>query len=117
MAYNYDVTVGFNPDKALKQDMKPRILAAQFGDGYMQRSRDGINTITETWDLTWKNRKQADGEKLTNFFDSTGGIQAITWTPPYGTEAIKVIVNNWSVSYPQLGVLTVQAKFTRVHDL
>ena len=48
MAYNYDVTVGFNPDKALKQDMKPRILAAQFGDGYMQRSRDGINTITET---------------------------------------------------------------------
>ena len=117
MAYNYDVTIGFHPDKALKQDMKPRTLTAQFGDGYMQRARDGINTITETWSLSWKNRKQADGDKLVDFFESTGGIQAMTWTPPNATETIKVIVNSWSVSYPQLGVLTVQAKFTRVHDL
>jgi phage-related protein len=117
MAYNYDTTIGFNPDKALKQDMKPRILKAQFGDGYMQRARDGINTVTESWSLSWKNRKEAEGKKLVDFFESTGGIHAITWTPPYATVAIKVIVENWNVSYPQIGILTIQAKFTRVHDL
>jgi phage-related protein len=117
MAYDYDITIGFNPDKALKQDMKPRILKTQFGDGYMQRARDGINTITESWNLTWKNRKVADGQKLIDFFESTEGIHAITWTPPYATTSIKVIVDSWTTTYPQTGVLTVQAKFTRVHDL
>jgi phage-related protein len=117
MAFNYDTTIGFNPDKALKQDMKPRILKAQFGDGYMQRARDGINNINESWTLTWKNRSVADGQKLLNFFESTGGIHAITWTPPYASDPLKVIVETWNTTFPQMEVLTVQAKFTRVHDL
>lgn len=117
MAFNYNTTIGFNPDKALKQDMKPRILKAQFGDGYMQRARDGINTITESWSLTWKNRSVTDGQKLIDLFEDTDGIHTIIWTPPYASDSIKVIVESWNVSYPQMNVLTIQAKFTRVHDL
>ena len=111
MAYDYDTAVGFNPDKALKQDMKPRILVSQFGDGYMQRARDGINTITESWSMSWKNRSITDGQKLISFFESTEGLHSFTWTPPYSTTPLKVIVDSWSVSYPQMDVLSIQAKF------
>lgn len=117
MAYNYDTAIDFNPDKALKQNIKPRILKAQFGDGYMQRARDGINTLAEDWSLTWKNRTVAEGRALTDFFESTQGIHKFTWTPPYSTESINVIVESWDVSYPQMNVLTIQAKFKRVFDL
>jgi len=117
MAYDYDVEVGFNPDKALKQDINPRILKAQFGDGYMQRARDGINTLKETWSLTWTNRGITEGQKLLDFLEHTEGLHKFTWTPPYVSSPIKVIVDSWGVSYPQMDVLTIQAKFTRVHDL
>ena len=51
MAFNYNTTIGFNPDKALKQDMKPRILKAQFGDGYMQRGPGRNNNITRPFPI------------------------------------------------------------------
>ena len=34
------------PDKGIQQTAKPRVLKAQFGDGYEMRVRDGINNLS-----------------------------------------------------------------------
>ena len=38
-------------DKGIQQTVKPRVLKAQFGDGYEMRVRDGINNTPREWSL------------------------------------------------------------------
>ena len=40
------------PDKGYTRQTTPKVLTAQFGDGYSQRLIDGINPLAETIDVT-----------------------------------------------------------------
>jgi phage-related protein len=41
----------FEPTRASSRSVTPRFLMAPFGDGYSQRSGDGIQTIKEEWSV------------------------------------------------------------------
>ena len=45
MAYDFNTVVGINPAKGFKEQVKSNTLKARYGDGYMQRSVEGINNI------------------------------------------------------------------------
>ncbi len=69
-------------DKFLKKQTKPRILEVRFGDGYSQRMLDGINTIQDSWQLSFKNRTLIEVRKITAFLEARKGVTSFTWVPP-----------------------------------
>lgn len=62
-------------------DVKHRVRKAEFGDGYTQRSGDGINTRTQDWTLSFVGTETYIEEILT-FLDRMGGTKAFQWKPP-----------------------------------
>ena len=78
---NFITDVNINPDRGLKTSYKPRVLSAKYGDGYEQRVSDGINTLTEEWSLTWKNRSRLEPSKIILFFEVLKGLTSFDWYP------------------------------------
>lgn len=78
---NFNVEVNIHPDRGLKTDQKPRILSVSYGDGYVQRTADGINNLPEKWQLTWKNRPAVEANKIVLFFERRGGVEPFNWYP------------------------------------
>lgn len=61
-----------------------RSRVAQFGDGYVQETADGINTTLETWPLVWLG-VGADIAPIRDFLKAHVG-QRFYWTPPLGVQ-------------------------------
>ena len=57
-----------------------RITRVAFGNGYEQRSMDGLNSKRDSWTLIWENLNATDLGTLTSFFDGLGGAAYFTWT-------------------------------------
>ena len=53
-----------NPSYNSPQDVAERIKRADFGDGYTQRTSDGINERKENWNLSWDTLKDADANTI-----------------------------------------------------
>ena len=49
IGFIYTGTTYATPDKSMAKQSTPRVLIANFGDGYEQRIADGINTLNETY--------------------------------------------------------------------
>ena len=61
------------PDKGYTRQTTPKVLTAQFGDGYSQRLIDGINPLAETIDVTFNTRDKGEIDHIISFFESKGG--------------------------------------------
>lgn len=61
-----------------------RVLASQFGDGYQQVAKDGINNKVQNWPLVFTGTADRIRE-IAAFLDARGGAEAFTWTPPLAT--------------------------------
>lgn len=65
----------------------PRVLKAQFGDGYSQVAADGINNVGESWPISVAGGT-ADVKPVKDFLDATQGVSAFYWTPPLGNQGL-----------------------------
>jgi len=83
------------PKYGVKKNVRARILTAGLGDGYKQRAADGINTMPETWALTWT-RKTDDIDIIETFFETHAGHVSFDWIPPRQTTSKKFICTKWS---------------------
>lgn len=105
----------YSPDyDGTSVDHAPRVKRAPFGDGYQQRTPDGINTDLEIWTVTFKGtvaRIQAIETQLKGY----GAATAFTWTP-YGHSEIKVICSAWTRNKTAFGADTLTAKFEQVPE-
>ncbi|MGL5880260.1 MAG: phage tail protein [Xenococcaceae cyanobacterium] len=64
-----------------------RALMTQFGDGYSQRSPDGLNTLIETHKFSLYAGNQADANVLQDFLDARGMVDAIVMQMPGSASA------------------------------
>jgi len=88
-------------DKGFSESPEPRVLKAQFGDGYEQRIVDGINNITRTWQMTFANRTKEDIDKLYKFFNTLAGVDTCKLTVPHavdGEETVTVVIEGYARS-------------------
>lgn len=115
------------PDKGLSRSSKPRVRVAQFGDGYQQRVADGINSIEESFSVSFSNRSKAEADDINAFFVSKKGLIAFSFTVPDSNSStndsagspvttVKVICPEWQQSYTQLSGSSVSATFQRVYE-
>ena len=65
---------------------KPRVLAINYGDGYRQRTGNGLNTIMANYPVTFSVRSMAEANAIKAFLDAQAGVTAFSFTP-YGDSA------------------------------
>jgi phage-related protein len=100
------------PDFGASMSLKPRVLVAQFGDGYAQRVGDGINTRAEEWSLTFSARTAAEFGAILSFLEARGGVEAFDWTSPRGTVG-RWVCAEWGYSPDTAASNTVTARFVQ----
>lgn len=104
-------TFAYTPSYTSKIKKKPRNLVAQFGDGYAQRSADGINTNPKMWSLTFT-VTPAIATAIMTFLDTAAGRTPFAWTDPDGVTA-NYICEEYDRGYDDYGTNTVSATFTQ----
>lgn len=76
----------FNPPKAptynYKSQTVTRIRRSDFGDGYSQRSGDGLNAVQKKVDLTFVGLSTFEADAMDAFFAEQGGYRAFFYTLP-----------------------------------
>jgi phage-related protein len=54
----------------------------QFGDGYSQRSAQGINNARDSWSASWTNITTREKDTIVKFIRAMKGYQAFHWVAP-----------------------------------
>lgn len=62
-------------------DMTFNVRSIQFGDGYTQVARNGINNRSQNWNLTFTGTEEFIDE-IKTFLDARQGYQSFAWEPP-----------------------------------
>ncbi|MCE2910216.1 MAG: phage tail protein [Burkholderiaceae bacterium] len=101
------------PDFSSPMSKQPRVLTAQFGDGYQQRVGDGINIAPEEWSLRFSTRTPAERDAILAFLEARNGVESFDWTSPRGTVG-KFICPTWSYTPDNAATNTVTATFRQV---
>jgi phage-related protein len=102
-------------------DLEPKVIKAQFGDGYAQRRPAGINTQARMWSIEMRNITAEVCTDVIDFLKARNGVDVFNWTPPRTSEAQSVICPSWSFSYGSdiledgSRLYDVQMKFEQVY--
>lgn len=76
-----------------------RILVANFGDGYNQRTPDGINHLRRTMTIQHKYLTATDANTLRTFYEDNGnGVAVACNTKPTDDSARNWYIDSWSES-------------------
>lgn len=97
-------------DKGAAEQPTPRVIRAQFGDGYEMRMRDGINNTPRTWNLAFNNRTNDDIDNLYRFFQVLGSVDTCRLTIP----DITAVAGSGSTVDVEEAVTVVIEKYARV---
>lgn len=110
-------TFSYKAYKATQVSAEPRVLRAQFGDGYAQTAPDGLNAYLRRWSVVWSNIYQNTAASsgapsaldLDTFWKAHAGIKFL-WLqpPPFDAEGLMI----FCYESPQFGYddgLVIQA--------
>ena len=71
----------WSPRPGMQPSVAPRVVTAKFGDGYEQRSPDGLNAILRNYQLSFR-QNRSEAKLLEQFFIDRSGVRSFLWTPP-----------------------------------
>lgn len=108
-------TFTYAPSFGITEQSEPRVRTVQYGDGYSQRLRYGLNTDRKTWQLRFDIRTDSETLGITNFLEARAGAESFDWTPPRGT-AGKYICSTWNVEMVNYNNNTITATFVEVFE-
>jgi phage-related protein len=86
------------PDKDAAREAEAKVLSAGFGDNYSQDLPDGINSVSETWDLAFTVRSLTEIKAIEDFLAAQKGSTYFTWTTPRA-DTLKFKCTKWKATY------------------
>jgi phage-related protein len=93
----------------------PKTLSAQFGDGYRQDAKNGLNANLAQWDLTFADVIGPTAKAMDDFLSARGGSERfLFYSLRGGGERVVCICPKWDVSGQGHGQATVTATFIEV---
>lgn len=99
-----------SPGTSLSEE--PRVLAAQFGDGYRQLAPDGLNTIPQSWSMVFNKVDDPIAAEMIEFLRAHKGTIPFSQVPLWATAAIAVTCGKWNrVQSDVVGQSTITATF------
>lgn len=93
------------------------VNAAQFGDGYSQRVRNGLNPIVRTLNLSWEFLEVEDAQAMDSFFESQGGDKAFLYQVTGDPIERMWTCNSWKNGYDGGRVGSYSATFVEAFDI
>ena len=108
----------YTPDRNIQQSSKPNMYKVDFGDGYEQRLQRGINSIKETFNVSFNNRPNTEINTIMDFLDTKKGVTSISFTIPNGSgeRTVKVVCDTYSQTYFNTSINSCTATFRRVYE-
>lgn len=110
-------------DRGLSRQVSFAILKANFGDGYSQRARNGINSKKEALSISFNNREYKEGNLIAKFLDTKQGLNFdLTLTDTAvgemtdNTEVLRVTCDGYNLVYINDTTVSIQATFNRVYE-
>lgn len=120
LGFNVGGSVGnVVPDRNIGQTSKPTTYKIEFGDGYEQRLQRGINSIRESFSISFNNRPNTEIDAIMDFLDSKGGVTSFDFTLPNGTgeRTVKVVCEEYSQTYYNTQINSCSASLRRVYEV
>ncbi|MGR4927268.1 phage tail protein [Bradyrhizobium sp. CAR08] len=106
-----------NPSKeGTRRAVKRRVNTAQFGDGYSQRSGDGLNASPRTFTASWSALAAAEAQVYEDFFDAHKSTPFL-WTPPLEVAQRKWIAGDSDQGYLGGSTVSLTCTLTEVFDV
>ena len=99
------------PSPGYRKRPEIRILRAEFGDGYTQTARDGLNHIRKVDILRWDVLTPEQADQITGFLEERGGDLPFLYTRPGDTAPTKFTCAEWDETVNQRGYRTITATF------
>lgn len=90
---------------------KPKLFEAEFGDGYTQTTRAGINHIRREISLEWERLLPEHSAEIADFLRSHGGDTSFYYTPSDDPAPIKWTCKEWSERRNENGLRSVSCTF------
>lgn len=109
-------------DRGLSRQVSFALLKANFGDGYSQRARNGINSKREALSISFNNREYKEGNLIAKFLDTKQGLNFnLTLTDTAvgeadNTEVLRVTCDGYNLVYINDTTVSIQATFNRVYE-
>lgn len=98
-------------DRSPNASVDLRFKEAQFGDGYSQRSPDGLNSVVDSWPLTFTG-EASKVDQVIAFLDARLGVEPFNWTNPRGVSG-RYLASKYSLTPLGSGVWRVGVTFER----
>lgn len=110
------LTFPFDTEQSTQGQVFFRSVFTDFGDGYSQRSPDGINNKIDSWTIKvpWLNSTQVT--TMETFLDSVGFHDAFLWKPPNSPTQNKYIITNLSIE-SENSKIAYSLSIKRVYDI
>jgi phage-related protein len=105
------------PSSPVDIAVQPRVLVARFGDGYEQRTGDGLNSLVENVTLRWDHIRATEADPIINFFEARGGIESFFYTLPGGSVPKKYRCVSWQRTRMEANLDSVIARLVQSFDL
>ncbi len=103
------------PSYSSPLNSNPKIKKTQFGDGYAQRIKDGINNNLLELDLTFEERYLQESSAIAHFLMIRAGTESFLFTPPppYARRT-RFVCESWNFIPNFYNNNSVRAKFIEV---
>lgn len=107
----------YTPTSPVTITTKPRVLKSDFGDGYSQRSSDGLNPFDRTLEMTFERLSAADATVIENFLAGCAGVTSFTFTIPLTSTTYSWVCPEWIRTLEHGNKSTISVRFEQVFDL
>ncbi len=112
---NVKPTFVWSPSYGSNIPNTPRVKTIQFGDGYIQRVKDGINNNLLRFDLTFDGRDADELRAIAHFLYAREGVSSFLWVPPAPYNKTKYFVcAEWTPGLIFYDNSTIKATFVEV---
>lgn len=95
--------LGYGPAFPVARKKEPRNLVSTYGDGYEQRSGDGINTIKAETPVRWGGLTKEEVQQADDFLTACEGRKGFYWTFPGDPGPLKYVCKTWETSLDAAG--------------
>jgi phage-related protein len=103
-------------DYGMRLSVKRNVKKVAFGDNYSQRTRDGLNSNKQEWQIKWTRITQAEAESLRTFFGGLDGVNHFTWTPEGQSTELKFIEKSLTIQFRNFDQWDVTLNAEQVFD-
>lgn len=104
-------------DPGSSREHEPKVLMAEFGDGYSQRAAEGINNDPAMREFSWTNLDEDEKDVIDEFFTARNGWQSFFYDHKNAGNPLVYICKKWAVVDVDYNTYTVTASFQQVYDL